>query len=242
VSRNVHEATVVSIKTLARGVVEWLFRTDPPGALTFRPGQFISVRVGEDTDGAAILRSYSLASPPGGEELALILKLVEGGAASTWFSRLQVGDRMRFTGPMGFFVLDLQHVGDVVFGVTGVGMTPVLPMLDELLQRAESGRVTVYWGNRAREDLFWQTELEARQRANPRLQVRQFLTSEATDWGAWHGERGRITPAILADLPQLTKPIFYLVGNGQMIRDVKAALVERGVDRKKQIRNEAFFQ
>jgi ferredoxin-NADP reductase len=46
---------------------------------------------------------------------------------------------------------------------------------------------------------------------------------------------------IVDDLPRLAKPTFYLVGNGGMIRDVKAALVERGVDRKKQIRNEAFF-
>ena len=45
----------------------------------------------------------------------------------------------------------------------------------------------------------------------------------------------------VGELPQLSQPRFYLVGNGGMIRDVKAALVERGVDRKKQIRNEAFF-
>lgn len=239
-SRNVHEASVVSITTLARGVVEWIFRMAPPEPLAFRPGQFISVRVGEDAEGAAILRSYSLASSPGQRELALILKLVEGGAASAWFSRLRVGDRIRFTGPMGFFVLDLQHTGDVVFGVTGVGMTPVLPMLDELLARRETGRVRVYWGNRAHEDLFWQAELEARKRAHPRLELRQFLSGDAPP--GWQGERGRITPAMHAELAELTSPIFYLVGNGQMIRDVKAGLIERGVDRKKQIRNEAFFQ
>jgi hypothetical protein len=36
--------------------------------------------------------------------------------------------------------------------------------------------------------------------------------------------------------------VFYLVGNGAMIKEVKAGLIERGVDRKKQIRNEVFFE
>ena len=41
--------------------------------------------------------------------------------------------------------------------------------------------------------------------------------------------------------PPLRQPTFYLVGSGAMIRDVKAGLVARGVDRKRQIRNEVFF-
>ncbi len=42
-------------------------------------------------------------------------------------------------------------------------------------------------------------------------------------------------------MPSFEKPVFYLVGNGAMIKELKAALQERGIDRKRQIRNEAFF-
>lgn len=236
-SESVHEATVVEIAPRARGVIEWVLRTPEP--LRFRPGQFISLRVGEDEGGAAILRSYSIASSPGQAELSIILKLVEGGVASAWFRKLAVGDQVRFTGPMGFFVLDFQHPGDVVFGATGVGITPVLPMIDELLARpAESGRIRLYWGNRSPEDLFWKEELDARVRKHPRLDVRTFITGASPEWD---GRRGRITPAVLEDLTELQKPVFYLVGNGAMIRELKGELVARGVDRKRQIRNEAFF-
>ena len=139
---------------------------------------------------------------------------------------------------MGFFCLDLQHTGDVVFGVTGVGITPVLPMMSELAARAEKGRIVLYWGNRHAEDLFWLDEFAALQEECTRLAVEIFLSGEAPTWS---GRRGRITQAVLDDLPTLDKPVFYLVGNGAMIREVKAALQERGVDRKRQIRNEAFF-
>ena len=51
----------------------------------------------------------------------------------------------------------------------------------------------------------------------------------------------RSTPAILEQLPNLAAPTFYLVGNGAMITELKRELVERGVNRRKQIRTEAFF-
>jgi ferredoxin-NADP reductase len=233
---NVHEATVVGKRVLARGVVEWRFRADEP--LKFRPGQFLSVRVGTDDGGASVLRSYSLASSPGEPEIALILKLVPGGPGSHFFEALKDGERVRFTGPMGFFVLDLQHGGDVVFGATGVGIAPVLPMLDEVLARSETGRVRLYWGNRDAADLFWLDQLAARAK-NPRFEPKLFLSGAQP--AGWTGGAGRINPAVLADLPQFDRPIFYLVGNGAMIRELRGALVERGIDRKKQVRNEAFY-
>lgn len=235
-SGNVHEAEVVRIVPRAAGIVEYVLRAEAP--LRFRPGQFVSVRVGVDGDGNPVLRSYSIASSPGPAELSLILKLIKGGPGSEYFAALEPGERVRFTGPMGFFCLDLMHMGDVVFGVTGVGVTPVLPMLEELAARPERGRVLVFWGNRHAEDLFWLEELEAVARRCPRVEVHIFLSGEAP---GWTGRRGRITQAILDELPRLDKPVFYLVGNGAMIKDVKTALQERGVDRKRQIRNEAFF-
>jgi ferredoxin-NADP reductase len=236
VSGNVHEGELVRATPRADGVVEYVVRTDEP--LKYRPGQFVSVRVGVDSDDNPILRSYSIASSPDGGEISLILKLIKGGPGSEYFSRLAAGDRVRFTGPMGFFCLDLMHGGDVVFGVTGVGITPVLPMIAELAARPERGRIVLYWGNRHAEDLFWLDEFRALQEKCARLAVEIFLTGEAPGWS---GRRGRITQAVLAELPSFDKPTFYLVGNGAMIKELKAALQERGVDRKRQIRNEAFF-
>src|SRR5262249_19086592 len=100
------------------------------------------------------------------------------------------------------------------------------------------GRILLYWGNRHAEDLFWLDEFKALQEKCPRLQIELFLTGEAP---AWKGRRGRITQPVLTDLPSFDKPVFYLVGNGAIIRELKAALQERGVERKRQIRNEAFF-
>jgi len=246
VSGNVHEPQVVAISTLARGVVEWRFATEAP--LSFRAGQFMSVRVGErDGDGNPVLRSYSIASSPGerdGRELAMILKHVPGGVGSERFARLAVGDRLKMTGPMGFFCLELQHPGDVVFGATGVGVAPVLPMLRELLARPhETGRVILFWGNRDAADLFWLDELDALAAAHPRFSVQLFLSQgDPAAVAPRPVARGRISAPLIELAPTLARPMVYLVGNGAMIREVKAALVERGLDRKRQIRVESFYQ
>jgi ferredoxin-NADP reductase len=233
VSSRVHAATLSRIRPIAEQILD--VELSFPEPVSFRPGQFLSLRVGVDSDGNPILRSYSIASSPEKNEVRLIVKLLEGGTASGWFSERQPGDRVELSGPMGFFVLDLLHAGDVLFGATGVGVAPVLPMLDELLARNESGRVLLYWGNRHVNELFWQKELEALKAAHPRFDYRLYISGE--QWP----RPGRITQPIVDELARLEKPTFYLVGNGGMIRDVKAALVERGVDRKKQIRNEAFY-
>jgi ferredoxin-NADP reductase len=238
VSGNVHEATLARVTPLASGVVEYVLEVDDAEPLRFRPGQFISLRVGIDEDRNPILRSYSIGSSPGRRELSLIVKLVPGGTASEWLAHAQPGTRVHFTGPMGFFVLDLAHGGDVVFGVTGVGIAPCRPMLEELLARDEPGRVILYWGNRHESDLFWRDEFAAMQQKSPRFSVRRYLTAPPPGWS---GDSGRITAGIVDELQRVTRPTFYLVGNGAMIRDVKAELVGRGVDRKRQIRNEAFF-
>jgi ferredoxin-NADP reductase len=238
VSGNVHEATLTERRLLADDVEAFELSINDGATLQFRAGQFLSLRVGEDDAGAAILRSYSIASSSGKASVTLVVRRIDGGAAAAWFAALKLGAAVRFTGPMGFFVLDLAHAGDLVFGATGVGIAPVLPMIDEALARAEHGRVHLLWGNRARRDLFWQAELAARQRDNPRLSVRYFLSREPAGDGL---DAGRITEPMFALLPALVKPTFYLVGSGAMISDVKKGLIERGVDRKRQIRNEAFF-
>jgi ferredoxin-NADP reductase len=236
VQRTVHEAELSRVEPRAPGVVEYVLSTSEPVA--YRPGQFISLRVGVDDEGHPILRSYSLAGMPGTTELSLVVRLIDGGVASSWFRSLAVGQRLEFTGPMGFFCLDLQHAGDVVFGATGVGIAPVLPMLTEALARPERGRVRLFWGSRHEEDVFWQRELAALAAVHARFS-HQIYVSRAT--GGWTGLRGRITGPLVDALPGLAHPTFYLVGSGAMIRDVKRELVARGVDRKRQIRNEVFF-
>jgi CDP-4-dehydro-6-deoxyglucose reductase len=235
-------AALAAKKILAPGIAELVFEMRTPPHLDFRAGQFVSISVGDApaADTAPIpRRSYSIASQSdAGDALRFIIRVIPEGTASAFLMSLPLGAPVHMTGPHGFFVLDAAHAGDVVFGATGTGVAAVMPMLGELARRSEERReVHVYWGVRQESDLFAREEIEALSaRAGARLSI--HLTAPAA---SWTGRRGRITPAILDHLPSLHAPTFYLVGNGAMITELKRELVARGVNRKAQIRTEAFF-
>jgi ferredoxin-NADP reductase len=233
-------AELASRTLIAPGIADLIFRMRTPPHLQFQAGQFVSIAVPDRaaTDTVTPRRSYSIASQSdAGDTLRFIIRVIPEGAASEYLMSLPVGAAVQMTGPHGFFVLDPAHPGDVVFGATGTGVAAVMPMLGELARRDESGRRFLYWGVRHETDLFARDEIVALcQRAKVDLQI--TLTAPGP---SWEGRRGRVTGAILEKLPALSAPTFYLVGNGAMIVDLKRELMARGVNRKKQIRTEAFF-
>jgi ferredoxin-NADP reductase len=245
VAGNVHEASVTEIAPLARDTIAVRFallptEIEPQPSLRFLPGQFVSLRVGVDDNGHVKLRSYSIAASDTPQEFVLVVKLFEVGPGSHWFRDCKVGDHAHFTGPMGFFTLDDEHPGDVIFAATGVGITPILPMLRQELARGGESRVRLYWSFRHTDEYFWGDELTVLQKTFTRLDVRYHITSGED--APWAHERGRITQAILRDLPTFRSPTFYLCGNNDMIKELKRELQALGVDRKKSIRTEAFYK
>jgi ferredoxin-NADP reductase len=239
-------ATLEKRALIAPGIADLTFAMRNPAWLKFQAGQFVSIGVPPEqaaavaaaTPGASVRRSYSIASPSAqGDQLRFIIRVIPEGAASEFLMLLPMGAEVRMTGPHGFFVLDPDHAGDVVFGATGTGVAAVMPMLPELARRPPRGRRLLYWGVRHEDDFFARGEIEALCR-EAGCELVLFLSDPQADWT---GARGRITPALLDELPRLASPTFYLVGNGAMISELKRELVARGINRKKQIRTEAFF-
>jgi CDP-4-dehydro-6-deoxyglucose reductase len=231
--------TELSARTIiAPGIADLSFRMISPARLEFQAGQFVSIAVEGNEALSSARRSYSIASQTdAGDQLRFIIRVIPSGAASELLMFLPVGAGMRMTGPHGFFVLDAQHAGDVVFGATGTGVAAVMPMLGELSRRSDGGRRYLFWGLRHQSDLFAHEEI-ARLCERSATDLRVYLSAPDD---TWTGARGRITPAVLDTLPQLASPTFYLVGNGAMITELKRELVARGINRKRQIRTEAFF-
>jgi CDP-4-dehydro-6-deoxyglucose reductase, E3 len=231
-------ARLVTSEPIADGVVDVRFDLVDPAEISFRAGQFTTLPVGKDPAGHDIRRSYSIASlTDETRSLRFIIRLLDQGVASDYWRALPLGAEVEMTGPHGFFTLEPAHTGDVLFAATGTGLAPLFPMLAELAQRREAGRREVYWGCRREEDLFVPGEVTAACAAAGAT-LHTYL-SRPSD--TWTGSRGRITGPVLEALPSLHDPTFYIVGNGSMIAELKRSLIARGIDRKKHIRTEAFF-
>ncbi|MEU3004005.1 globin domain-containing protein [Streptomyces sp. NPDC007020] len=124
--------------------------TPPPA---FRPGQYVSVQV-ELPDGARQIRQYSLSRAPGSRLRSITVKRLRGqGSPDGEVSRhlhehVRTGDLLRVSAPYGDLVLD--HLdAPLLLASAGIGCTPMLSMLEHLVQEGHRGPVTVVHGDRA---------------------------------------------------------------------------------------------
>jgi CDP-4-dehydro-6-deoxyglucose reductase len=212
---------ISSIDRLATDVVRIMLRLPPTADFRSIPGQYIDV-IGP----GGVRRSYSLANANTADKiLELHIRAVDGGVMSDyWFKQAKANDLLRFNGPLGTFFLRGLNQLNLVFLATGTGMAPVKAMLESLSHVAPEQApqlVTVFWGGRTAEDLYFDPQaIPAGHRFIPVL-------SRAAP--GWKGISGYVQNAMLAAQPDLIHTVVYACGSDTMIRSAKASLLAAGL-------------
>lgn len=121
----------------------------------FVPGQYVSVRV-ELPDGAHQIRQYSLSTAPGRDTWRFTVKRersldgqVPEGEVSTWLhAHARPGDTLQVSLPFGDLLLP-EGTGPLMLASAGIGITPMLAMLEHLVIAAPDRPVTVVHADRS---------------------------------------------------------------------------------------------
>jgi len=221
---------IQSLEKLSHDVLRVVLRLPPTSALQFLPGQYIDV-IGAE----GLRRSYSLANAPTADrQLELHIREVPDGAMSRyWFQQAKVNDLLRLRGPLGTFFLRDQAGKNLVLLATGTGIAPVKAILEGLSTLAEDTRprsVTVYWGGRHRDDLYWQP---------PEMPHLRFVPVLSRAPGDWAGARGHVQNVMLGDQPDLPNTLVYACGSDAMIHDAQKRLRAAGLP-DRQFHSDAF--
>ena len=103
---------------------------------------------------------------------------------------------------------------------TGTGLAPFMSMIPTLFERGFPRHITLLFGVRHPEDLFYQEQLEQWQKDHPNFHA-QLTLSQAPE--AWTGLRGRVTDHLEAfGTPDVLNTLaVYICGNGEMVKAVK---------------------
>lgn len=215
------------IRDLTHDVRELDLRLMEPPRITFKAGQFVSFEVGQNEKKQALIRPYSIASPPSRPDvLTLLFNLVPGGPGSTYLFNLKEGGETQFKGPAGTFRLRDDPARDHLFVATGTGIAPIRAMLLTLFEQDAACAVTLFWGLRSRQDLYYQDELAAWAKAHQKF---TFTTTLSRPEDGWSGERGRVTRLVEERVTSVKNLAVYLCGNSGMIQDATGTIQKKGL-------------
>ncbi|MBU6958250.1 pyridoxamine 5'-phosphate oxidase family protein [Pseudomonas sp. CVAP len=117
----------------------YLEPADGAGLPLFQAGQHLPVRF--TLDGQVHIRTYSLSSAPSDEFFRISVKR-EGLVSSHLHEHIRVGDLIEARAPQGHFTVAANEQRPLVLLAAGVGITPLLSMLREVVYQGQRTRRT----------------------------------------------------------------------------------------------------
>ena len=201
--------------------------------MSFEAGQF--ARIALDIDGERIARPFSFVNAPDDPVLEFYGVTVPEGPLSPRLARLRAGERLYVAdNPAGWLILsELPSAQELWLVATGTGIAPFLSILRTAAPWQRYRRVVLVHGVRRADELVYGDLIDEVGRTHgDRFRSVKFTSREK----APHALEGRI-PAAVRDgrLEAAAAPIaaersqFMLCGNPQMLKDMQAALVARGL-------------
>ncbi len=176
-------------------------------------------------------RSFSLANAPHNDELLeLHIRHIEGGRfTSEVFEKWKPKDIVRIEGPLGSFYLRDESDKPIIMLAGGTGFAPLKGMVEHSIELGSPRPIHLYWGARAREDLYMHALAEEWARSLPNFQYTPVLSEPAAE-DHWTGRRGYVHEAVMADYPDLSGYEVYASGPPAMVYAGRDAFVTRGLD------------
>jgi len=107
------------------------------------PGQYLGVDL-DIPDYGQTRRNYSITSKPGHDGYTISVRHVPNGVVSTWLNSADsVGHEIRLSPPAGGFVLPEKIETPVTFICAGIGITPMIGMIESLAGKTDATPVSV---------------------------------------------------------------------------------------------------
>ena len=218
----------------------------------FLPGQFLTFQIPVPTQPHPVIRCYSLSdSPFHPERYRVSIKRVLAprdnpssppGLISNYFhDSLNENDIVDIKAPSGHFHLSMAKKFPVVLLAGGVGITPLLSMLNAITEMGSQREVWFFLGVRNKKDHIMKEHLEmvARENENVRLRVFYSAPGETDVLDEDYHVKGRVNVENLKTILPSSNFDYYICAPPPMVKDLRKDLADWGVP-KKNIHFEAF--
>jgi phenol hydroxylase P5 protein len=217
--------TVSRIVDLTPTIKAIFIALDKP--IHFQAGQYVQLEI----PGLGESRAFSIANSPASVEktgeIELNVRIVAGGAGTGYLHHtLQARDRLRLSGPYGRFFVRESAARPMVFMAGGSGLSSPRSMILDLLQRGCAQPITLVYGQRSRDELYYDDEFRALAERHANFTYVPALSADG-EGSDWTGARGFVHDAAKAHFDaSFAGQQAYLCGPPPMVEACIATLMQ----------------
>ena len=208
---------------------------------SFNPGQYLTFRLDVPGQAKPVMRCYSLSDSPNPEYYRVSIKAVPPprdkpevppGLSSNFFhNSINEGDILDVKAPGGHFYLETSKHTPVVLIGGGIGLTPVMSMLNDITRSGSTRETHFFYGVRNRAEHVMKEHLEevTKNHENVHLHV---CYSNATDddvQGRDFQHAGRVGADLFKKVLPSSNYEYYFCGPPPMMNSLFEGLREWGV-------------
>lgn len=216
---------VVHKEALNHDVVRLQLKLPDNQRLPFLAGQYLDFLL---RDGRR--RAFSIANAPHDDAfIELHIRHVPGGEFTDYvFASMAEKTVLRIQAPLGRFVLREDSERPLLFMGGGTGFAPLKGMIEHAFHVGITRPMHLYWGVRARRDLYLAELPERWQREQANFSYTPVLSEPDADWT---GRTGLVHQAVLADHPDMSAFDVYMSGPPIMVENGCQAFEAAGLAR-----------
>lgn len=197
----------------------------PERPVDYIAGQFAELTVPHaDVDKRSNKRWFTLASNPTDPHIAITTRFGQTNTRSSFkqaLLKLQPGDVVQLSEPMGDFVLPLNDTIPLVWIAGGIGITPMRSMATWLAQSTDTREITLFHGIRRADDAIFAGAMRSAQ-----IPVTTILAND------------RLYTGLIQQVVDIHKTssnnnasatLFYISGSENMVQTVRQGLLNHGI-------------
>ncbi len=235
----------------ARDIVSFYLTPHDKKALpVFRPGQYLTFRLEIPGQDKPVIRCYSLSDRYHEDYYRVSIKRVPAppgkdcppGVSSNFFhDHLKTGSIVDVKAPSGKFYLNEQSDAGVVLIAGGVGITPMISMLNTLTESGSKREIWFFYGVRNSAELAMKKHLKSIDELFDNVHLHLCFSDplESDEPGVDFHHAGRVSVDLFRTLLPSNNFEYYMCGPPPMMQGVTEALAKWGVP-DKDVHFEAF--
>ncbi|OOC64156.1 NO-inducible flavohemoprotein [Paenibacillus ihbetae] len=223
VNRKVRESEVITSF--------YLVPEDGGPLASFEPGQYVSIRLQIPGEAYTLNRQYSLSDAPGKPYYRISVKreaegtdTPEGKVSNYLHQSVEENGIVELSAPAGDFSLSLEDSSPVVLISGGVGLTPMISMLNSVVEAQPERKVMFIHAARNAGAHAMKEHVEQLAEMNPNISYRWCYSSPGAEDGGYH-KRGWIDQAWLKDTVPGQSAVYYFCGPIPFMKTINDALL-----------------